>query len=953
MNIPIYVLHNNEIYNVTSIESTAFYDCTDLISVTIPNLTKEIGHSAFYGCTNLKDISIGNSVEYISDYAFKNCSNLNSITIPGSVVSIGDRVFDGCNSLTNLVFDDSNMTLELGYSSGKGLFYDCPLETLYIGRNLDYYSLQDYGYSPFYGIYTLDTISIGNQVSILKECALTNTGWYYNQPDGILYLDNCCIGYKGSEPKGDLSIKYGTRLIAENAFAECREITSVNIPGSVTSIGSYAFMGCFRLNSITISNNLTYIGVGVFDVTDWIYLQPDGIIYLGPYCLGHYGALTTLSIKEGTRLIAGGAFSSASSIKTINLPNSVTFIGESAFYNCDGLTYVDIPESVTVIGKSAFARCDGLTHITIPENVVEIGCYAFSECLGLNTVAFNAKNCHTMGRKYRSVFYKSPNITNITIGSSVITIPNYAFDDCEGLTTVNFNAEHCTQIGSPYNPTFRDCSFLSRINIGSNVRTIPSNAFMFCENLTSLDIPNSSVIIGSDAFYGCTQLASAQYSATQTTITIGNLVTSTIYSPYLLFQNKYSQPGSKFTNLTPGSEYFYDLGVVINGSRCRIYRNTFKTQDIDLYLSGNTTATSISAVGAYDEGDANVFVTNMNINNPINEYNNSNSNMTFTHLDPNSTYKIFFGAMVDDKEFTISKEFKTLELTWANGRFDATSTSSARLIVETNCDATAGTGYEWRRIDAPDIIASSKVSCPVVDGMLVGTLRNLNPDVYYKFRPYYTSASGNTYYGDWVGFYTADANVYFEPEVRTYRDYSISQNSVKVKGYALEGTDVIISQGFEYWETGNSITPLSTEDRKIVTSTGIAMSATISDLEYDTTYKYRAFVTTAKGTVYGEEVEFTTDCGPTGIENIEIKSNELSVVLRENPVTNTAWIKAIGNACNVIQYTITSMSGSIVETGNVALDGEWNAIELNCNSGIYLMTVSDGLQAKTLRLIVR
>ena len=79
----------------------------------------------------------------------------------------------------------------------------------------------------------------------------------------------------------------------------------------------------------------------------------------------------------------------------------------------------------------------------------------------------------------------------------------------------------------------------------------------------------------------------------------------------------------------------------------------------------------------------------------------------------------------------------------------------------------------------------------------------------------------------------------------------------------------------------------------------------------------------------------------------------MSVTLRENPATGTAWVKILGALGNEAQYVLTSISGAMVATGTVMLDGEWNAIELNCSAGMYLLTINDGTQVKTLRLIVK
>ena len=159
--------------------------------------------------------------------------------------------------------------MSLGYNSfttpKKGLFYYCPLETLYLGRNISYNSDSRYGYSPFYGNTTLISVTIGNNVTSTGKYAFEGTAWYYYQPDGLVYAGKVVYKYKGTMPEGtSIVLEEGTLGITGSAFYGCSGLTSITIPNSVTSIGNSAFYGCSGLTSITIPNCLTTIGSNAF-----------------------------------------------------------------------------------------------------------------------------------------------------------------------------------------------------------------------------------------------------------------------------------------------------------------------------------------------------------------------------------------------------------------------------------------------------------------------------------------------------------------------------------------------------------------------------------------------------------------------------------------------------------------------------------------------------------------
>lgn len=205
-----------------------------------------------------------------------------------------------------------------------------------------------------------------------------------------------------------------------------------------------------------------------------------------------------------------------------------------------------------------------------------------------------------------------------------------------------------------------------------------------------------------------------------------------------------------------------------------------------------------------------------------------------------------------------------------------TSTTKARLIALANEeDDDQHFGFEWLRNDAPANMPANKVSAPLYDGRIIGSLGGLNPDIYYKYRPFYKSDAGEMVYGEWIPFLTGDANVFFEPETHTKEADRVTATGAHLSGVWIEGTDDIQEKGFEYWTISKSNTRAVGTDVKKVTVSGNDMTATLDGLQAGKEYGYRSYVKTASGTTYGEEKTFKTSLfgdvnGDNKVDNIDL-----------------------------------------------------------------------------------
>ena len=444
---------------LTRLDRKAFANCTNLQHVSIPaTLTtttygtiSDDWNGPFNGCSSLNSVSFAEGITSILSHLFENCNGLREISIPDSVTEIGEKAFKNCRNLASVSLGNNlDSIYESAFEStaistlslpnrltrlDRKAFANCTnLQHVSIPATLTtttYGTISDDWNGPFNGCSSLNSVSFAEGITSI-----------------LSHLFENCNGIR------EIKIPDGVALIGENAFKNST-LTSIDIPGSVTSIESKAFNSCANLISIKLPDSVTAMGTAVFEgcsnLTD--VTLPGTRMNIMADTFKNCTSLKKIVLPETVQYIRSGAFSNCIALKEIVWSKAPELIDSNAFYNCDAITEMDIPATVTSVGYQALYDCDGLTKITIPDSVTSLG---------------------------DSVFYDCDALTDVKLGAGITTIPASAFRHCDALEQLTVPR----RVTAIKDNAFKDSVKFSSITIPRSVTSISANAFSYLDKLT-------------------------------------------------------------------------------------------------------------------------------------------------------------------------------------------------------------------------------------------------------------------------------------------------------------------------------------------------------------------------------------------------------------------------------------------------------------------------------------
>ena len=348
-------------------------------------------------------------------------------------------------------------------------------------------------------------------------------------------------GFDGSRSVVEIPETYGgakVTSIAAGAFRGQTMITDVVIPEGVTYIGREAFAGCSALVRVKIPTSVTQVGANLFEGTPYDSTLTGELVYINSILYRCQSDAVTVSIRQGTTVIAEEAFINRVNLAAIVVPDGVSYIGSNAFKNCSALSQIEIPKSVRDIVANAF---DGTKwYEDRKHEMIYINDLLYR--VPAEIIVQSEQPTGSLSDKDAAELAKSgvatqivPN-TNVIVKEDITTICTLAFANTpvqkvqlpSTLTTIRYGAfQNCTalkQITLPESMTFieggafQNCSALSSILVPQNVTYLGASAFSGCTSLTSATLPQAITRISSGLFENCSSLTTVQASSALTSI---------------------------------------------------------------------------------------------------------------------------------------------------------------------------------------------------------------------------------------------------------------------------------------------------------------------------------------------------------------------------------------------------------------------------------------------------
>ena len=299
-----------------------------------------------------------------------------------------------------------------------------------------------------------------------------NQIWYTTtNGKGVSTIMSGVVSNTYENGKGIITFDRPIDVITVDAFYNCAELKSVQLPQTVMAIEETAFGQCTSLSSIKLSNELRNIG---------------------PQAFSGCTALVSITIPDSVEQIEQRTFCDCTALKSVTFgatsrdasSSNLRIIGQCAFQNCTSLVNITLPSKLEIIAEDAFANCTSLISITIPqsvnhvENNVFIGCSSLKEFNG----KFATSDSRSLVRDRELIAFAPASLTEYTIDSDVVAIVGHVFSGCNKLQTVNIPSS----VESVDEFSFWGCSALKSITLPENVRFIGGSAFWQCASLASV-----------------------------------------------------------------------------------------------------------------------------------------------------------------------------------------------------------------------------------------------------------------------------------------------------------------------------------------------------------------------------------------------------------------------------------------------------------------------------------